>query len=180
MSGSTDLVMWFFWKIIYENSLCCLIFEHNNSFYSREWGGYSLKQKLNVLLHSTFEYHSVLLAENTFEYLAIEFPFKANHPWDRWLAGPLSLTLGLLVQIQTFEHIVWFFSMCLQYLNILKPTPFHLVQEIFWDEEIPAAEGRGERACCLRCKSGRKFSVVEVNWKLFKGNTTPMLSGRNV
>ena len=43
---------------------------------------YSLKQNLNVLLQSTFEYHSVL-AENTFEYLAIEFPFKANHPWDR-------------------------------------------------------------------------------------------------
>ena len=68
--------------------------------------------------------------------------------------------------------------MCLQDFNISKPTPFHFVQEIFWDEEIPAAEGRGERACCLRCKSGRKFSVVEVNWKLFKGNTTPMLSGR--
>ena len=43
---------------------------------------YSLKLNLNVLLHSTFEYHS-MLAENTFEYLAIEFPFKANHPWDR-------------------------------------------------------------------------------------------------
>ena len=42
---------------------------------------YSLKQNLNVLLHSTFEYHSVL-AENSFEYLAIEFPFKGNHPWD--------------------------------------------------------------------------------------------------
>ena len=62
-----------------DSGMRILSVEHNNG-----WGmdEYSLKQNLNVLLHSTFEYHSVL-AENTFEYLAIEFPFKANHPWDR-------------------------------------------------------------------------------------------------
>ena len=38
-------------------------------------------------------------------------------------------------------------------------------------------EWRG-RACCLRWK--RIFSETEVNWKLFKGNTTPMLSGGTV
>ena len=38
-------------------------------------------------------------------------------------------------------------------------------------------EWRG-RACCLRWK--RIFSETEVNWKLFKGNTTPLLSGGRV
>ena len=57
--------------------------------------------ELNVLLQSTFEYHPVLAA-NTFEYLAIEFPFKGNHPWDGWLAGPLSLTREAISPIKSF------------------------------------------------------------------------------
>ena len=125
---------------------------------------YSLKENLDVLLHSTFEYHSVL-AENTFEYLAIEFPFKANHPWDRWLAGPLSLTLRLLVasQLLNFSTFVFF--------------QFNRLLSILWSKYSEMEKfllGGRERACCLRCKM--EFSEVEVNWKLFKGNTTPILT----
>ena len=150
---------------------------------------YSLKQNLNVLLHSTFEYHS-MLAENTFEYLAIEFPFKANHPWDRWLAGPLSLTLGLLVPSQVLNFFGSFSTfkewqdLCIDTSKTSKLTLFHFVKQIFWvsdwDGEIPADEGRGGRSMLPEVQNGRIFSVVEVNWKLFKGNATPVLSGRRV
>ena len=177
--------------ILYENSLSVAL-SLSTTMDPKVMGGveeYSLKPNLNVLLHSTSEYHSAL-AENTFEYLAIEFPFKANHPYDRWLAGPLSLTLGLLVPSQVFNFFgsVSTFQtcqhLCIHFDNFQADSfPFCeaniLSLRLRWRNSCWWGERRGG-ACCPRCKMEEYFSVVEVNWKLFKGNATPVMSGRRV